>query len=885
MALPFKTFLKEAPFLCSSDAHQNIGIATIIGKDSKHWKKVDIFNGVVGQRAFSGRVADDEDSIYIEAFYSADATVLYLVLHGVQNEVTLSRLFVDEKLKGKSFFEKLADAETRDLSLVHFIFLISHVVFVLEQGRYFDLSHIKSLMNVNTLRQSMLIDVVKLLEPIPNISPDWVANGRLAVPKLCFLFPNKCMRTDLSISKKREIAAKLERAWESQIQTDLRAARIAEIQSEKDQLAVFRDNVNGNPLCVATPPRIDARDPIVDITNKFFTNRITENNEHNDNDTVDYIRNTMRNVIRQYAKYPNFYLFPSLKEFVEVTSVLYDFVVHDSSNDEVRLRILAPELANALTLEVTHWEQAVALYRKTCFSRGGLFSKAEHEEELAKAIQSLSTAVTEQALPQAIEDVTSACTAFWQEHQRCEAVSMTGQLCRFGTHNGRIKHDSNFRAYSTCNCGARQTMRLDPFSLKKANYDFYQQFSCCSALEAFPFPTFQPLDNVKTAIEETYASPRPTLTSIVKESPPGSPSKVLDTADLSQSLDGDLSNDFEEDEIGGFDRFIDDDKLKEMFDDEPASRRPNRIRQKSDPEDESPTGSTTYLDTYDSKLKLERPSKVPYKTLVQHYKDQFIDYLPHSKAPAGLLPGFPSWALTCVGQSNRYSHSSGLRASHFKRGSNFLLPLTVHVDVNPAEWDEDMRRLNSRAEYSGRRYRKPMIQNAYDTESDGHEKVKFFVGLEYECTRGHRFMIEKPGFALAFDRRAIEKDEAAKLIASDTPILMPCPCKHSVGTSAQLMRLHIVTPKAPVVACVDLKVQPDSNADASEYYYPHTEPLELYSNRYYVIRFPYVYVGPDGPFRPPKCDKLSGRLHKDWLKIVQRRVSAEVLAKPNSGRR
>lgn len=40
--------------------------------------------------------------------------------------------------------------------------------------------------------------------------------------------------------------------------------------------------------------------------------------------------------------------------------------------------------------------------------------------------------------------------------------------------------------------------------------------------------------------------------------------------------------------------------------------------------------------------------------------------------------------------------------------------------------------------------------------------------------------------------------EASALLNADQPIWMPCPCRKEPRTTAQLMRIHVVTPKAPV---------------------------------------------------------------------------------------
>lgn len=97
------------------------------------------------------------------------------------------------------------------------------------------------------------------------------------------------------------------------------------------------------------------------------------------------------------------------------------------------------------------------------------------------------------------------------------------------------------------------------------------------------------------------------------------------------------------------------------------------------------------------------------------------EYLPgmlHTASPAALLPAFPSWSLVCLGASSLYSHSAGL-PEHLQPGflphTNYLIP-----------WDCAVRMDAWRA-----RTRKTPAHNL---------TVKIFIGFEYECPRGHRWV-------------------------------------------------------------------------------------------------------------------------------------------------
>lgn len=76
------------------------------------------------------------------------------------------------------------------------------------------------------------------------------------------------------------------------------------------------------------------------------------------------------------------------------------------------------------------------------------------------------------------------------------------------------------------------------------------------------------------------------------------------------------------------------------------------------------------------------------------------------------------------------------------------------------------------------------------------------------------------------------------------------------------MRIHIVTPKAPVHITLNPMVQVTPNANLL--FYPgNKEPIKLSQSSYWVLRLPMIYEATDGPYRFPKepvpyCRLLKG---------------------------
>lgn len=71
-----------------------------------------------------------------------------------------------------------------------------------------------------------------------------------------------------------------------------------------------------------------------------------------------------------------------------------------------------------------------------------------------------------------------------------------------------------------------------------------------------------------------------------------------------------------------------------------------------------------------------------------------------------------------------------------------------------------------------------VLQRPRKTKRDTPEfVVKIFVGVEYECPRGHRFMCSAPDKVLKTGGSGLVKDNGNKITSNDMPLYFPCPCK------------------------------------------------------------------------------------------------------------
>jgi len=210
-----------------------------------------------------------------------------------------------------------------------------------------------------------------------------------------------------------------------------------------------------------------------------------------------------------------------------------------------------------------------------------------------------------------------------------------------------------------------------------------------------------------------------------------------------------------------------------------------------------------------------------------------------------------------IGSSHLYSHSSGLGAQPgFMSSSKFLLPWEVPLTkLSTAEltdkWPNIMENAAKRASLRGP-----------DEPVDNRITVKVFIGFEYECPRGHRFMVSAPDKPMKSS--STMREAANKLVACDLPLYMACPCRITKPPVAQLTRIHVVTPKAPVWVTINPQIQPSPGGPV--FVTGWDSPHRLSINSYWVLRLPYVYCGEGGahlpPVTPPTPDNPSGCLLK-----------------------
>ena len=231
--------------------------------------------------------------------------------------------------------------------------------------------------------------------------------------------------------------------------------------------------------------------------------------------------------------------------------------------------------------------------------------------------------------------------------------------------------------------------------------------------------------------------------------------------------------------------------------------------------------------------------------------------IPHmitTSTEPGKLPLFPSWALTQLGSSSIYAHSSGVNQPGFISNNRNLLPWDV--PLKNTEWTTLQKRWPNLAENAS----KKSSFNPNGKGADMGLTVKVFVGLEYECPRGHRLIASSPG-----KTKSMTSSITNRMVNSDAPLYIECNCTKGSSTAhpviSQLVRIHIVTPKAPIHITLNPRVIPCPDGPTfhpgwhSQYLnghrieekgvdsLPDTNQIKLPISTYWVLRLPFIYWG------------------------------------------
>ncbi|CAF3842401.1 unnamed protein product [Rotaria sordida] len=462
------------------------------------------------------------------------------------------------------------------------------------------------------------------------------------------------------------------------------------------------------------------------------------------------------------------------------------------------------------------------------------YTRLFHEQRLQATIEFFATYARGSSYKRYVQQLIEQCTRLWHDgRQLCEAISLTGNPCKNELHrvlgeedsSDSINlahlpvraHNSKIQLMAASNCGQILQEREDPFDLKEANYDFYQDVNKMLSVKPiyFEFPIFRGTIT-STEIRAFNNNPK-------NELKLSKPSEDLSGAsELSQSKSITLYSPVPDDEQQALDN-ITGDKL-------------DRHNSVTCANDEQPIPSTT----------------------------EYLDGMTHSDSPPGLLPRYSSWSLCCIGRASDYIPAKGLQQPGFLTNLNHLIPWDINPHNNQTSTTNaagggaaqyHQQRTTATRSYKNNR-RGAASSSIWDVT------IRVYIGCEYECPRGHRFMCSSPNHVIRVGPNGIVKDDGAKLVRSDMPLYTPCSCRIlSTGARvwAQLMRAFVVTPSSstPIQCVLHPQVVP-AGPNSPTFFPSYTQPIHLTEDSIWVLRFPFIYHDGEKPlYRPQNEDDLA----------------------------
>ncbi|XP_074595589.1 nonsense-mediated mRNA decay factor SMG8 [Brevipalpus obovatus] len=906
---------------CPNLNKDKVCVVSVIGKSSLNTnacKTSLIDNQILGRNVFRGsfcsqKKVNDDTLCEIEGFFDSRnrLIVLHLLSHLDTDALVQITQNLEKNSQNEDFLRVYADIAFNTSKALLLLFIISHIVIIVNPVPYFDLTYLQLFRLLDNARLKTAPIISDILKDIPGLTDEWVFSGRPCSPRVLFLF--EAHRNSSVFSKdKRKYELMLEDQIyrflrKSRIITNICASSLFAISNQSDFVHIFS---NGATLWDAQDFLLNLLQKHCSSSGKLSSNAVENESENTDKSFYHFLWPHISTALTKgfddnvgFSSTGPVFELPVVGDFFLAIKKLGIFFFDPSSKDSNQA---FSQMKSTLDIDTKFSENrcakllpiALSIYQEDLPPH---YTSDYHEQKIEQALHYFFLQSRGSAIHDFIPRLRQECEAVWRNGRRmCEVLSMTGNHClnplhkntvdgedgvvvksenlmteHESTHLPVMAHCSGVKILSACNCGRRQASRDDPFSVKAANHDFYAMMSTkcnCGRMDRKDFPVFQsssdcvkPVDLVKILEKFDHINFSINMNGFESQ-PEVNPASL---SDLSEDLipnqngincsnhDGSKSSGDNTTEIVSCNNNNADGSIN--ANEKSAIRKTESTSTESDGEnwdsDDTDAGSDKMRKV---QLIIREHTRSPLTSITNaHSTTEYLPGMLHSLSPPGLLPKFSSWSLVCLGSSSLYSHNMGVQEQPgFVAGTNFLLPWDVTVKLEhsghpPSLWEGK---------------RPPGIKNKKTLKDGTQFTVKIFIGIEYECPRGHRFMSSKPGTILKSSMGNV-KENASDIASSDMPLYVKCLCSRPGKTSfGQLMRLHVVTPKAPVHVTLNPRVQPGP-APTPTFFPGNPEPIKLSQASYWVLRLPMVYEGDQGVCLPFNDVMESSFLLKDTYGI------------------
>ncbi|XP_013398523.1 protein SMG8 [Lingula anatina] len=872
-----------------SASSQKVCVVAVVGKTglNAHTGKATPLNQVFDKQIFQSLAQQDlnidTEMCTIEGHLDESQQVLFLHLLSGYDTYILADMCekASDTLNTKGYNTFWQQEDHQHARALLFLFSVSHIIMLVNAGQSFDVSYVRLFRTLDSIRQKLLPSVTDILKAFP-VSKDWMMSGRLCSPRVLFVF-DKCTIAEErgeDRSRGQEIASikKLQHAIEDQIYRVLRKSRVITNISNNSLFAV---PANQEFVFVQTPHGV-MEDPA-----SFYMNLLKDNctvtrdsesprtrsyqmlrrcNMNNNSSAANNSSSTsavshrssssgshsFKEFLTQHIELaltkgfndnvgrnpvPALFELPTINMWLRVASKLYEFFTIDQKDTKVRPHFNT--LKSLLEIDTRFSDgrcSKVIPVAETTYQEGlpKHYTRAVHLAKLSQAKRVFAQHARGPAFDKYLQQLEEECEKIWKNgRQLCEHVSLTGSPCIHELHrlpsseetpeNGHLpvkSHSSQVKTRAACNCGQKQGDRDDPFDQKSANYTFYQNLErqCCEKLQHHHFPAYhaapQEDATAQASAEDVPRQDNPSLEPVIA---------ALGNLSLPHSSEQSLEVD---------DLFPTGERLSQQ----PSQPQPPLLEGNSTSQQVPEDPAIVEIGTVSSVKTSDREG------LTEKLNADFLTGMLHSCSPPGVLPKYPAWSLVCLATYSSYSPVTGIDQPGFMHGSNYLLPWDILVKGDREKWPA----INEAP--GGKKGKNKRGQKSIPEPAEINMKV--YLGLEYECPRGHRFFCSGPEKIIKVPGSGPPKDNANKLLSNDMPLYFPCHCRSSKGLMAQLMRIYIATPEGPTNISINPRIQP-APLPCPVFMPSHDGAIVLPQGGIWVLRLPYVYMGDHGPYRIP----------------------------------
>jgi protein SMG8 len=215
----------------NSDSDEPISVVSIIGKSRKGARgcKAAVIDEAIGRNVFSGLFGEHEGfsssfGCDIHGYYDEQNHVVFLhVVSPLDADVLVELTRRHQKeIHDKGFLKFWPDVQSDLIKCLLLVFLVSHIVVVVQPSIHFDLNYIQLFQLIDSARLKCQSQVTEVLSEISDLPMSWIDAGRACSPRLLFMF-------EAGVSERSEVrknVRKYELFLEDQIYRFLRRSRI-----------------------------------------------------------------------------------------------------------------------------------------------------------------------------------------------------------------------------------------------------------------------------------------------------------------------------------------------------------------------------------------------------------------------------------------------------------------------------------------------------------------------------------------------------------------------------------------------------------------------------------------------------------------------------------